>query len=133
MFGTEPRPRLWKTETLLPIHESKYMSGGVHVLVVRGRTLLLRSRFWHIRSGMEGGVMIAKLVEAIFGCRHSHYSFPVTMRGAKRRPQAAMLTGTYVVCLECGREFPYDWQEMKVITSPERHREHLAELAKHVA
>lgn len=44
------------------------------------------------------------------------------------------MTGTYVVCLECGREFPYDWQEMKIITSPERHRRRLAELAtKHAA
>lgn len=78
-------------------------------------------------------VMIAKLVDALFGCRHSRYSFPVTIRRAKRRPQAAALTGTYVVCLDCGKEFAYDWQEMKVITSPERHREHLAELAKHAA
>ena len=75
--------------------------------------------------------MIAKLVEALFGCRHSRYSFPVTVRRAKHRPQAAALTGTYVVCLDCGKEFAYDWQEMKVITSPERHRERLAELAKH--
>jgi hypothetical protein len=77
--------------------------------------------------------MIAKLIDVVFGCRHSHYSFPVTIRGAKRRPQAAALTGTYVACLDCGRELPYDWQEMKVITSPERHREHLAALAKHTA
>jgi hypothetical protein len=84
-------------------------------------------------SNVEGGVMIAKLVDVLFGCWHSRYSFPVTIRGAKRRPQAAALTGTYVVCLDCGKEFPYDWQEMKVITSPERHREHLAELAKHAA
>lgn len=77
--------------------------------------------------------MIAKLIDVVFGCRHSHYSFPVTIRGAKRRPQAAALTGTYVACLDCGREFPYDWQEMKVITSPERHREYLAALAKHAA
>lgn len=77
--------------------------------------------------------MIAKLIDVIFGCRHSRFSFPVTVRGAARRPQAAMLTGTYVACLDCGRELPYDWQEMKVITSPERHREHLAELAKHAA
>lgn len=76
---------------------------------------------------------VAKLVDAFFGCRHSHYSFPVTMRGKARRPQAASLTGTYVACLDCGKEFPYDWQEMKVITSPERHRERLAELAKHAA
>ena len=76
---------------------------------------------------------IAGLMDAVFGCRHAHYSFPVTIRGKARRPQAAALTGTYVACLDCGREFPYDWQEMKVITSPERHREHLAELAKHAA
>ena len=77
--------------------------------------------------------MIAKLVEAVFGCRHERYSFPVTNRRAAHRPPAADLTGTYVVCLDCGREFPYDWQEMKVITRPERHRERLAELAKHAA
>jgi hypothetical protein len=77
--------------------------------------------------------MFAKLIDAVFGCRHARFSFPVTIRGKARRPQAAALTGTYVACLDCGREFPYDWQEMKVITSPERHREHLAELAKHAA
>ena len=36
------------------------------------------------------------------------------LRGAVRRQS---LTGTYVACLDCGKEFPYDWQEMKVITS----------------
>ena len=77
--------------------------------------------------------MIGKLVDVVFGCRHARYSFPVTIRKATRRSQAAALTGTYVVCLECGKEFPYDWQEMKVITSPEQHREHVAELAKHAA
>jgi len=78
--------------------------------------------------------MFAKLVDVFFGCRHSRYSFPVTIRGPKAgRPAAAALTGTYVACLECGKEFPYDWQGMKVITSPERHQEQLAELAKHIA
>jgi hypothetical protein len=72
--------------------------------------------------------MIVKLIDALFGCRHSRYSFPVTIRGA-RRPQAAMLTGTYVACLQCGREFAYDWQDMKVISSPERHRARLAAVA----
>jgi hypothetical protein len=78
--------------------------------------------------------MFVKLLDVIFGCHHSRYSFPVTMRGAARRTQAASLTGTYVACLECGKEFPYDWQEMKVITSAERHRERVARLAtKHAA
>jgi hypothetical protein len=77
--------------------------------------------------------MIGKLYDALFGCRHARYSFPVTIRRAAHRPQAAALTGTYVACLDCGKELPYDWREMKVITSPERHRERLAELAKHAA
>ena len=62
--------------------------------------------------------MIAKLFEAIFGCRHSNYSFPITVRpGSSRRNSAASVTGTYVACLDCGKEFPYDWQDMKVVTS----------------
>jgi len=72
--------------------------------------------------------MVAKLFDAVFGCRHSRYSFPVTIRGAARRPQAAALTGTYVACLDCGRELPYDWQEMKVITSAAEQREYVASL-----
>jgi hypothetical protein len=73
--------------------------------------------------------MIAELIDGLFGCRHSRYSFPVTLRGPVRRPQAAALTGTYVACLDCGREFPYDWQEMKVITSRAERREYVASLA----
>jgi hypothetical protein len=77
--------------------------------------------------------MFSRLVDAVFGCRHARYSFPVTVRRSARRPQAAALTGTYVACLDCGKEFAYDWKEMRVITSPKEHREHLAELAKHAA
>lgn len=67
--------------------------------------------------------MIANLLDAFFGCWHNHYSFPITVRSGSRRNTAASLTGTYVVCLDCGKEFPYDWQEMKVITSTsEAHR-----------
>jgi len=72
--------------------------------------------------------MMARLIDAFFGCRHSRYSFPVTIRRAGR-PQAGALTGTYVACLDCGREFPYDWQEMKVITSSAERREYVASLA----
>ena len=61
--------------------------------------------------------MVAKLFDVFFGCRHSHYTFPITVRSRSRRNSAASLTGTYVVCLDCGKEFPYDWQDMKVVTS----------------
>jgi hypothetical protein len=73
--------------------------------------------------------MLAKLIDAVFGCRHPRYSFPVTLRGKARRPQAGALTGTYVACLDCGREFPYDWQEMKVIASSAETRGYRAALA----
>jgi hypothetical protein len=57
------------------------------------------------------------LFDMVFGCSHKHCSFPITVRGKLRRSEAASFTGTYVVCLDCGREFPYDWQEMKLIRS----------------
>jgi hypothetical protein len=77
---------------------------------------------------------MAKLADTFFGCWHPRYSFPVTIRGKGRRPQAAALTGTYVACLDCGKELPYDWQEMKVITSQAERREYVAALAtKHAA
>jgi RNase P subunit RPR2 len=72
--------------------------------------------------------MIAKLLDTVFGCWHSRYSFPITVR-SRSRSQAANLTGTYVVCLDCGKEMPYDWEEMKVISSPAERRDHLRSLA----
>ena len=53
------------------------------------------------------------MMNAVFGCRHSRYSFPITLRANSRRGTVSR-TGTYVVCLDCGQEFNYDWQEMKV-------------------
>lgn len=72
--------------------------------------------------------MLAKVLDAFFGCWHNHYSFPITVRSGSRRSQAASLTGTYVVCLDCGKELPYDWQEMRVIT-PSEQRQYLRSLA----
>lgn len=64
--------------------------------------------------------MVTKLFDALFGCWHSHYSFPISVRSGSRRGKAASLTGTYVVCLDCGKEFAYDWQEMKVVDGPDQ-------------
>lgn len=58
-----------------------------------------------------------KLLDVLFGCAHKRFTFPITLRTGKRRSDAAALTGTYVVCLDCGREFAYDWRQMKVVTS----------------
>ena len=73
--------------------------------------------------------MIAELFDTFFGCKHSHYSFPISVRPGSRRSSATKLTGTYVACLDCGREFPYDWQEMKVIHSLAEQRSYVASLA----
>jgi hypothetical protein len=53
--------------------------------------------------------------DVLFGCSHKRCSFPITVRGKLRRSAAASVTGTYVVCLDCGHEFPYDWNKMKLV------------------
>jgi hypothetical protein len=70
---------------------------------------------------------IDKILDALFGCWHSRYSFPITVR-ARSRSQAPAPTGTYVVCLDCGKELPYDWNEMRVIR-PSAQRSQVRSLA----
>jgi hypothetical protein len=127
MLGAELSVRLMrvpKIETILRDLESKGLSVGLGK-----RSPDQPSEY--SREGQSSGrcSMIARLFDAVFGCRHSRYSFPVTIRGKSRRPQAAALTGTYVACLDCGREFPYDWQEMRVITSSAETRQYTTALA----
>ena len=50
-------------------------------------------------------------LEFLFRCQHRRTTFPITPGRHK-----AAKTGTYIVCLDCGREFPYNWQEMRVET-----------------
>ena len=45
-----------------------------------------------------------KLLDMVFGCSHKRCSFPITVRGKQRRSPAASVTGTYVVCLDCGHD-----------------------------
>jgi RNase P subunit RPR2 len=63
--------------------------------------------------------MFSKLMDAMFGCRHARYSFPITVRAGSSRT-AAQRPATYVACLDCGKEFRYDWQEMKIVGSQSR-------------
>ena len=58
-----------------------------------------------------------RLLDMVFGCSHKRCSFPITVRGKQRRSPAASVTGTYVVCLDCGQEFAYDWNEMKMVNA----------------
>jgi hypothetical protein len=63
--------------------------------------------------------IIEALFNLLFGCSHLHTTFPQSIKRGQRRTRAAYLTGTYVVCLKCGREFAYDWDEMRIVTSEE--------------
>jgi hypothetical protein len=56
-------------------------------------------------------------LDVLFGCSHKKLSFPITVRAARSRTNASVKAGTYVVCLDCGQEFPYDWNEMKLVSS----------------
>lgn len=73
--------------------------------------------------------MFARMLETLFGCWHSHLSFPITAKSGVRRNPAASLTGTYVVCLECGKEFAYDWREMKIVSLTSRSKASVRDLA----
>lgn len=58
--------------------------------------------------------MLTSLLTFLFGCSHSRTTFPLT---PSRRTQLSPETsrqGTYVVCLDCGKEFDYNWKDMRV-------------------
>jgi hypothetical protein len=58
--------------------------------------------------------MFNSLLNAMFGCSHRKTTFPITpARRAQMAPDSPR-RGTYVVCLDCGKEFDYDWKDMKI-------------------
>ena len=59
--------------------------------------------------------MLHTFLESLFGCGHQRTTFPIT-RGRKSSGAQASMVGsrTYVVCLDCGKEFAYDWRAMRV-------------------
>jgi hypothetical protein len=86
--------------------------------VVNARLKLLQLTWVHPhqeqgnRQKYAEGDQMSRLVDALFGCRHKHCMFPITIR----QPHSNQATNppTYIVCLDCGKEFGYDWQKMKV-------------------
>ena len=61
-----------------------------------------------------------KIFDALFGCWHRNKSFPMSSKRGQRRCDAAHQTGTYIVCLDCGQEFAYDWQTMRTLPPGEK-------------
>jgi hypothetical protein len=57
--------------------------------------------------------MLTSLLNSIFGCAHNRTTFPLT---PSRNSQISgeIRHGTYVACLDCGKEFEYNWKEMRI-------------------
>jgi hypothetical protein len=56
--------------------------------------------------------MLASLLNSLFGCSRQKTTFPLTP--SRKMATASNRHGTYVVCLDCGQEFRYDWKQMRV-------------------
>lgn len=60
--------------------------------------------------------MIQSFLSKMLGCSHHRTTFPQTptrKSGAQPLPGPAK-NGTYIVCLDCGKEFAYNWNEMRM-------------------
>ena len=59
--------------------------------------------------------MLNTLLNAFFGCSHRRTTFPLTPARRGGSPSSTSPRhGTYVTCLDCGREFAYNWDEMRI-------------------
>lgn len=65
-----------------------------------------RTGRWYIC--IEGGV-IRTFFRFVFRCKHRKTTFP-----RKQMNSADREAGTYVVCLDCGKQFSYDWERMRI-------------------
>jgi len=55
--------------------------------------------------------VIDSMWNLMFRCQHQRKTFPLTPVRKKGDPSPAE---TYVVCLECGKQFLYDWENMRL-------------------
>ncbi len=60
--------------------------------------------------------MLQSILNSLLGCSHRRTTFPQTpgRKNAGFQAPGALRSGTYVVCLDCGKEFAYNWDEMRV-------------------
>ena len=68
--------------------------------------------------------MVKGFLRIFFRCRHKHISqpFPAEMAHAGSSsidwdPMQPITSNHYVVCLDCGKRFSYDWTKMQVVKS----------------
>ncbi len=54
------------------------------------------------------------IADRLLRCAHRRTSFPMTPRRSDSAGASQSMTGTYLVCLECGLHLPYDWATMRI-------------------
>ena len=60
-------------------------------------------------------VRLLSLADWLYGCAHHRTTFPITLRtSVSVEGRQSEQAETYVVCLECGRHFAYDWTTMRM-------------------
>jgi hypothetical protein len=64
--------------------------------------------------------MIDSLLNTLLFCAHRRTTFPMTTT-MSRQPHASSTLPlgkrTYVICLDCGKEFSYNWKEMRIVAA----------------
>lgn len=59
--------------------------------------------------------MLGSLFDLVFSCKHRRTTFPFTpVKRKTAGTQGEFPSETYVVCLECGKQFAYDWETMQL-------------------
>jgi len=58
--------------------------------------------------------MINAMLNLLIGCRHRRITRPITPAHRPGTPAGE----TYVACLECGKQFPYDLTNMCIQVTP---------------
>lgn len=57
--------------------------------------------------------MIITMIDWLLGCSHSKTSRVFTLR-VRRKLTCQQYKLTYIVCLDCGKEFEYDLENMRI-------------------
>ena len=73
--------------------------------------------------GMKAYVMWDRILQLLpVGCRHRHMSLPFSSASPARKASDGPWekisnegSHPYVVCLDCGKRFDYDWNNMRVV------------------
>ncbi len=65
-------------------------------------------------------VVLVALADRLFDCSHRRTTFPITCRTSVSEDgqRSTQKAETYIVCLECGSHFEYDWTTMRITGPP---------------